>query len=483
MSLAQRSVRSSTYTIGASVLQTAVQLVRLVLLARILPREVFGVYTFASSITLMTHTLPIFGMTSALLHRAPESEGETALRVQFTLSLIFNAIWAIGIVAVSLFLPPDRRWVLLVLLLTQIADNLVQTNKTVLIKRVVFRRIALIDTINIVIGSIAAVALALNGAGVWSLVATDIVAASVSIAGYLLIKPPWQPKLGWSKDVVLYLLGFGKRTFIAGFVGQVLDYIDNLWTGIFLGDDQLGLYSRAYTFSTYPRKILATPLNSVTSGTYAELKGQSKKLSQSFFRVNAFLIRSGFFMSGMLVLIAPEFITIFLGTKWLPMLTAFRLLLLFAMLDPIKMTVSGLFIAIGVPEIVARVRLIQLGIMVVGLFVFGFLWDITGVAIAVNLMAITGVVLLLVQARKHVQFSVWKLFSIPVIALALSLLSAQFAVMLPWAPDSPLITGAVKIVIFTIVYGVILFLFERKNFKMVIEMAALALPERMKSRK
>jgi O-antigen/teichoic acid export membrane protein len=185
-------------------------------------------------------------------------------------------------------------------------------------------------------------------------------------------------------------------------------------------------------------------------------------------------------MSGILVLIAPEFINIFLGTKWLPMLTAFRLLLLFAMLDPIKMTVSGLFISIGVPEVVARVRLIQLGMMVIGLFVFGLRWGITGVAIAVNLMALTGVVMLLIQAKKHVQFSAWKLLSIPVIALALSFLSAQFASLSPWIPGSPWVTVAVKIVIFTIVFGIILFIFERKNFKMVIEMAALAIPERFK---
>lgn len=478
MSLAQRSLRSSTYTISASAIQTVVQFIRSVFLARILAPEIFGIYAYASAIILMTHTLPIFGMTSGLLHRAEESEGEIALRVHFTLSLITNSIWGVLIFIIGyIFISPEKRWVLYAILITQIIDNLVQTSKTLLIKRVVFRRIALIDTLNIILGAVIAILLARAGAGVWSLVSTDITAASLGIIGYVLYKPPWRIKLDWSKQVAHYLLNFGKRTFLAAFISQILDHIDNLWTGIFLGNNALGFYSRAYTFSTYPRKILAAPLNSVTAGTYAELKGQIKKLSQSFFRVNAFLIRSGFFLSGLLVLIAPEFIRIFLGEKWLPMLNVFRLLLIFSMLDPIKVTLSNLFIAIGFPEIVARIRLIQLGIMIIGIFVFGFLWNIEGVAIAVNLMAVIGIALLLLKAKRFVNYSIFQLFTMPSIGLIFGIVISRLAILIPGILGSPWRTGTVKGIVFCLIYSIILVLFERKHLQLVLGMASLLLPK------
>ena len=65
-------------------------------------------------------------------------------------------------------------------------------------------------------------------------------------------------------------------------------------------------------------------------------------------------------MAGLLALIAPEFIYLVIGRQWLPMLDAFRLMLLFTLLDPIRGTLANLFIAVGKPEKVLWARLAQL---------------------------------------------------------------------------------------------------------------------------
>src|SRR4030066_2526186 len=151
MSIAQRSVRSSMYTLSASGFNTIVQLVRSILLSRLIAPEIFGIYSFAASFVLVTSTLPNFGMSRALLHRAPESEGEEPLRVHFTILLTLNIIWAIAIALIgALIFPQENRWVLWVFLATQFADNLVITSRTLLMRRVVLNRIAIIDTISIV---------------------------------------------------------------------------------------------------------------------------------------------------------------------------------------------------------------------------------------------------------------------------------------------------------------------------------------------
>ena len=471
MSLAQRSVRSSTYTLAASAITTIVQFIRSILLARLVARDVFGVYAFASSFVLITRSLPNFGMTAALLHRAPESEGETALRVHFTISLVFNILWAILIAVIGGFaVSPQYRWVLWTVLATQFVDNLIQTSYILLVRRVVFRRIALIETLSTVLSTIAALLLAWTGHGLWGLVSTDITAAIVVLFGYLIIRPPWKPRFGWSNSVARYPLNFGKRTFLSGLVGQALDYIDNLWTGQFLGVDPLGLYSRAYTFSSYPRKVLATPLTSVSAGTYAELKSDPKRLSQAFFRVNAFLVRTGFLMAGAMALVAPEFIRLMIGEKWLPMLNTFRLLMLFTLLDPIKFTISNLFTAVGKPEIVLWARLAQLAVMITGLFIFGSRWGIEGVAIAVNLMLLTGIVLLFWQARKFIQFSLWRLFAVPTFALVVSLVLGRAAIEIPGVRSSLWWIGAVKGSVFTITFMAIIAFLEKDQLPILLGM-------------
>jgi len=478
MSIAHRSIRSSFYTLGASGINTIIQLVRSILLARLIAPEVFGIYSFAASFVLITSSIPNFGMSSALIHRSSESEGDIPLRVHFTISFIFNIVWAVAIAIIGAFIfPRENLWVLLVFLVTQFADNLVITSRTFLIRHVILNRIAIVDTLSIVLSTISALILAWKGFGIQGLISTDIIAAIVALLGYLVIRPPWKVRFGWSPTIARYLLGFGYRTFFGSLVGQALDYIDNLWTGKFLGKTALGYYSRAYTFSSYPRKILSNPINSVASGTYAELKGNPKQLSKAFFRTNALLVRVGFFMAGLLALIAPEFIHLVIGDQWLPMLNAFRLMLLFTMLDPIRLTLASLFIAVGKPEKVLWARLVQISVMIIGLYTFGNLWGISGVAIAVNLMILTGVVILLWQARAYVQFSVLRLFGAPTLALTLGLILARLAIEIPGILGSYWLTGTVKALVFGVVYMSIIIILEHKELPKFINYAKSSFQE------
>jgi len=469
MTLAQRSVRSAGYTVVSSGIQAAVQFARSIILARLLLPQQFGVYAYAASFVMLTYSLPGFGMGAALVHRARQSEGENARRVHFTLVTAFNLAWALLLTATcTWFVEPQNRWVFWLILATRVADNLTSTARVTLTRRVAFRRVALLESGNALIGSLAAVLLAWRGAGLWSLVATDIIAAVIGILGFYVIRPVWRPRFGWDREVAAYMLDFGKRSFGAILLLRILDRMDDLWTGAFLGKAPLGYYSRAYTFATYPRKLLANPVNQVAVGTYAALKGQPKRLSQAFFRVNALLIRSGFFMAGLLFLLVPEFIHFVIGDKWLPMLTPFRLMLVYTLLDPIKATIGSVFVAIGLPEVVTRIRMWQAGVMLAGLFTLGPLWGISGVALAVDVMLFFGIALLLREVRPYIQFSSRALFGVPVLALG-----AGLAVAAAWQAlsDAALAwqTAAWKGTVFSLVYAGILLALERSDLRSMLD--------------
>jgi len=464
MSIAQRSVRSAGFNISASVIQTIVLALRSIFLARLLTPTDFGGYTFVSSIILLTSSIPNFGMGAAYIHKAKESEGEDALRVYFTLSVLFNSIWAVFmLITARLFVEQKYLWMFWIILITQVIDNIARVGQVKLMKGVDFKRIALVD-IAVVLGTtLTAIYLAWKGFHIWSLVSTDVVASLIVVLGFYTFRPIWKPSFYWSNRIVKYFVDFGKRTFIAGLLGQALDRVDDLWTGFFLGDVALGYYSRAYTFATYPRKILATPLNNVAGSTYAELKYEPKKLSQAFFRVNSFLIRTGFLLAGLLALIAPEFIQLVVGEKWLPMMTAFRLMLIYTLLDPIKGTVASLFVAVGRPELVVRARGIQFIVLIIGLLVFGSIWGISGVAFAVNTMLFVGIVVLLWQARDYVKFSTKRMFLVPMFALVTGIALTLLVIVFFEEIQSVWVTGSIKIVVFSTVYIVTIFIFERKD--------------------
>ena len=281
------------------------------------------------------------------------------------------------------------------------------------------------------------------------------------VFGLYIYKPVWKPKFTWAPETVRYFIRFGWQNLIVNLIYNALDQVDDLWTGTYLGKTPLGYYSRAFTFATYPRRILAVPVNTVSSGTYAELKEDRVRLAKAFFRTNAFLLRTGFLFAGLLTLMAPEFIIIFLGTKWLPMLTTFRLMLIFTLLDPIKITIGNLFVALGKPQLIARANFIQLGVLIFGLYTLGYIAGINGVAITVDIMLLVGMGLLLFQARQEISFSIKSLLFAPGVSLVISLALGWLCVFIPAINNSDWIKMLLKGFVFTSFYIVLLFLMER----------------------
>lgn len=466
MSLAKRSTTSFTWQAVTNIAQILILLVRTVVLTRLLDNNDFGIYATATSVIGLTAVLVNFGMAGAFVHRAPETEDEELTAVaHFSLKLVIIAIWFVLMMSgVLLFTSGPTQTAFLVITIANIGILLSETPRLILTRRVVHRRLAMLALLNTLATTLISVALAYAGAGLWALLATDLTTACLYILFFYFWKPVWRPKLAWPKPIIRYFLEFGRKNLTANFLLRALIEIDDIWTRIFLGQAAIGYYSRAYTFATYPSRIVATPLSAVAGGTYAELKYDRQRLSKAFFRVNAFIVRTGFFAAGLLALVAPEFIRLALDDRWLPMLEPFRLMLVFTLFDPIKMTIADMFVAVGKPEKVVQARAVQLVVLLVGLFALGPTWRLTGVALAVNVMLVVGIAILLWQAREFVDFSLSKLFAVPLTAVSLGMFLARYA--LNWQPDQPITdwyTATLKTLVFTLVYGTILILFEYRQ--------------------
>lgn len=432
-----------------------------------MPVETFGVYALATSLVTLSGILPAWGMGSAYLHRAPEmDDADRAAAVHFSLRLALTALWAAGLILAALALAQGSLRVALIALTLVFAGlYLCDTPKAVLARRVEHRRLAVLELINAVGTTVVAVTLAWRGYDLTALLATDAVTLLFTVVLLYVWRPVWRPRLLWAGETVRYYVRFGGRTMTQSALGEALDNLDDIWVGAYLGHNPLGFYSRAYTFATYPRRLLAMPINAVAGGAYAELKGDKPGLSRAFFQTNALLIRGGFLLGGLLVLVAPEFVGLALGERWLPMVPAFRLMAIFTLLDPIQGSVSSLFNAVGRPEQVIRARLVQLAALVAGLYALGRAWGIAGVAVAVDAALLVGLALLLTRARAHVDFSAGRLFLRPLaalvlaaaVALAAALAGARAGYVSLW------LSGGLKAAIFLIIYGATLLALEREE--------------------
>ena len=468
MSVARRSVASSAYSVAANSLSMVMRFSSSIVLARLLEPEVFGIFAFATSIVSVTQALPNFGLAGAFMHWTDESE-ET-LRVHFTLKALFLATWAVLLgVGVAVLAPQSTRWVFWVVIGAAFVAHLTDTAQVLLIKKVLFRRLAVLQVTIVIVSTAVSIALAWNGFGIWALLVNKIIAAILQVLILYGVRPVWRPRLGWFPPIVRYFLTFGGKVFWTNVLGRALDQVDDIWTGVALGDTALGFYSRAYKFANYPRAALARPLNKVVMGTYAQLKGKRKRLSKAFSLINALMIRANFLLAGLLTLVAPEFIRLALGARWLPMLDAFRLMLVYTLLDPIKITIAQVLSTSGAPEKVIRARLIQLVIMVLGMVTLGPWLGIAGVALAVDLMLAAGICILFWEARAFVDYSLKRLFAIPTLALIFGMVAAYAAIGILGSPVSDWYTGIIKAVVFSILYAGTSLTLEREQIPTLLD--------------
>jgi hypothetical protein len=120
-------------------------------------------------------------------------------------------------------------------------------------------------------------------------------------------------------------------------------------------------------------------------------------------------------------------------------------------------------IAVGKPEKVSQVRMLQLAILLTGLFALGFTYQIAGVALSMDLMVLVGVLLSLKLVRDYVDFSMLRLFAPPVLAL-LAGLALNALVTSVWdVSGSPWLALIVKSLAFCSGYLLLLFALEGKT--------------------
>lgn len=461
-----RTITSVSWSAAANVARLLVSLVRYVVLARLLPLEVFGVYALAVAIVKLSGSLTRFGLGGAFLHRAPETRDEaTAAAVYATLRLALLSVWGVVMVAGALAVPGDLRIALWVLVGAEIGFELASTPRLVLARRVEHSRIALYEALRAFAEAGVSIALALSGATLGALLAANVTGAALGLVVFYAWRPPWRPRLAWSAPVVRYYWRFGRTNFAAGVLVTLLDRLDDLFVGVFLGSQPLGLYSRAYRLAGYTREAVAHPVNMVIGGTYAELKGQRRRLSLALHGSVAALARVSFPCAGLLFVLADDLIPWALGPQWTPMVGVVRWLAVFAMLDPLRGALASLFVAVGQPRLLIRARLVQLATLVGGLALLGR-QGITGVAAAVDAMLVVGIGCLLVLARPYVDLSPWRLAGPPVLALVAALLAAS--VLPPWlavASGSPAWAGAtLEGLTLGLVYLTVLFALEHREW-------------------
>ncbi len=466
--LASQAIRGSFYGFGTAAVTLPLGFLRAILLARLLLPEHFGLIALAFFYVGLSGQLRAAALGAAVIHHPQPDEAmyRTYFSLRFGLSAFSLAVLVAAIPLLARGYPtmPLLGWVILSLAGAEVLRTLAFAQDSLLSRAMAFRTAAIADMTGSVVMTCVAPFLAWCGCGVWALVGEAVSGLFARTTYVWMARPETRPRFGWDWPAARWFWEYARSSWAASHLSFLGEGFDDFWIGTFLGKDALGYYSRAYEFAGYPRRVVANPVLDVVLPTFARLQHDRLRLSQAYFRLTGLMVRIGFGVSLVLILTAPELIRLLLGARWLPMTLSFQLMVVYMLLDPLAGNAGNLLMATGHPNLVARTRAAQLLLFAPAVILFSHWGGIAGVALAADLMVVTGTVLLFHDARRLVDYSLSALFSLPLLSL-LATAGTVWALRPLWSALPLWVTFATKTGVIGICYAGLLWLTERDQLR------------------
>lgn len=242
-----------------------------------------------------------------------------------------------------------------------------------------FKSLSMVDGIRALILAIGSMTFALLGFRYWTLVMGALLGSLVSTLTMLRINREGFrfPRMDGLRRAVTFswhILG-----------GRLSWYIysnsDFAVAGRVLGQIPLGNYTVAWTLSNIPLQSVSNLISSVTPSLFSAVQKDKSELRRYLLTLTEGLSLITFPLTTGLALVAHPFVTVFLGTKWLPAVLPLQLLAFYAGFRSITQLLAPILNVTGDARYGMRVGFVTLVLFPTG-FLIGSHWGTAGIAAA-----------------------------------------------------------------------------------------------------
>ena len=326
--LGRRAASGALITVGAQVFKIGIQVLAVVVLARLLTPRDYGLVAMVLAIVGVAEIFREFGLSSAAISAKVLSRGQRdnlfwlntgaglALTILIIVAAPLIALWygRDELVALARALAP-----------VFVINGLATQYRADLTRRLQFRRLAFAEAVAPAVGLAVAITVALLGGTYWALVAQQLSVAVVLLI-MLALSAHWLPR-GIDRTAPMRdLVSFGWNLAGAQLVGYAAKNIDSITIGTRFGATALGLYNRAFQLLMTPLGQLRAPTTTVALPVLVRLR-EDRAATDRFIQRGQLALGLTLVAGLGLVLGAAAPITaIFLGQQWLSVEPILRLL-------------------------------------------------------------------------------------------------------------------------------------------------------------
>jgi len=322
---------------GAQYISTAIRFLGSVYLARRIAPVFFGQQGLALSVVMLSCAFIMLGENYALIRQQKDIDKYIQtlffIRLSIFTILIFVMLflWSAGLLLGS----EKVQFYTILLFFSQIPAQVMSLHISYVTKKMLFRRLALLNFIPTFSAIILACVLAYLGYTIWALLWLFMTENLIrAILTFILTPKIFLPN--FNKSLALDFFHYSKYFISISLLGRFNSKIANISIGSLVGEVPLGYYCLAYGIGGLLQQTIMGGVGTVTQPYFAKMQGNRERLGKNFEFISSLLVRISCGEYVCLAIILPNFITLLYGEKWLPTVPVFRLLLPFAVLQTFR---------------------------------------------------------------------------------------------------------------------------------------------------
>ncbi|MEE4271597.1 MAG: oligosaccharide flippase family protein [Thermoanaerobaculales bacterium] len=436
-------------TLGVG-LQRVVQTLAILVLARLLVPEDFGLVAIAVLVLSFASRTTTLGLHTALVQF--EGDRQTAADACFIIDVCLTAITLSAVIAASplatRFFDPRAGSLLALMSLRLIPQALAAVPSALAVKDLNFRKLALIQAAEGLVNAVVAVALAAAGWGPWSLV-VGFLTGSVFGTALWWIRPLWIPRWRLNRKVASHLLHEGIRIWSAGNLSYFIDSANRLFIGGMLGLARLGHYEIIGRVVHTPIQTILGIHDRVAVAAFCREHDNRQRVGRWFLRLSGMMLILSSLIAGPLFCFPDILIPTLFGDGWEEAVNPARNLALFTLLAPLIMT-SPVYIALKRTSLLLGLTAIRT-VTTIGLLFAAAQISLAAVCAVESLSALVFApinIILVARMAKLPARALLSTMSVPAVGLG-AFAAVAFAVR-PW------VTGALPTPGFTALFGILI---------------------------
>ncbi|MET4002993.1 lipopolysaccharide biosynthesis protein [Arthrobacter psychrochitiniphilus] len=379
--LGRRAVHGAAVTVVGQGAKVLLQTLSVIILARLLSPSDYGLFAMVMAVAGVAEIFRDFGLSQAAVQAKTLSREQrdqlfwinTAIGVVLALSVYFGA-WLIA----AFFRHDELVPLIQALSLVFLVNGAATQFRASLTRSLRFTALAVIDFLSTVVGLAAAIAFALSGFGVWSLVLQVLISSLVVLLASVICSRwlPGRPRRGTQ---IGGFLRFGWHMVATQVVTYVGNNADTVTIGLVFGAAPLGNYNRPYQLVMNIANQLRSPISNVAIPVLSRLQDAGAKYWE-FARVGQLAL--GYtLVAGLAVATgaAVPITDILLGHEWVASAPILSMLSAAAIFQTLAYFGYWIYVSKGITKALFKFNLVGVGVKVVFLVVGAF-WGVNGVA-------------------------------------------------------------------------------------------------------